>query len=154
MLFRSPDENLHRVTASGTWSAPICSDGNLAGTALWGRNLVAGESSDSFLAEVNADLDGSNVPFARVEYVQKFGHDLVLPGDPEARTNVFQAQIGYVRRFPQIGPLVLTTGIAIDIGVVPDSIAGVYGTNTPLGAFVFVGLQPPMMTAAHHMTGM
>ena len=151
-----PGENLHRLTASGTWSAPLLSTGNLALTALWGRNLVAGESSDSFLAEVNADLDGSNVPFVRLEYVQKFGHDLVLPGDPEAQYDVFQAQVGYVHRFAQAGPVVPTIGIAVDIGAMPDSATGSYGTNVPIGGFLFVGLQPPRMTTdhEHHMSGM
>ena len=102
-----PDESLHRLTASGSYSG-----GAVSFTALWGRNLVAHQSSDSFLAEVNADLDGRNVPFARLEYVQKFGHDLVLPGDPEARYDVLQAQVGTVHRFAQAGPVVPLIGIA------------------------------------------
>ena len=146
-----PDESLHRLTASGSYSG-----GAVSFTALWGRNLVAHQSSDSFLAEVNADLDGRNVPFARLEYVQKFGHDLVLPGDPEARYDVLQVQVGTVHRFAQAGPVVPIIGIAFDISAVPDSVAGSYGTNTPIGAFVFVGLQPPRMPAGHehHMSGM
>src|SRR5205823_4798663 len=62
-----PEESLHRVTASGSFSAPMLSDGNVALTALWGRNVAMGHSSDSALVEVNLDLDGKNVPFARVE---------------------------------------------------------------------------------------
>src|SRR5207253_7744016 len=115
-----PDESLHRLAASGTYSAPMLTGGNLALSALWGRNSVGHESSDSFLAEVNADLDGRNVPFVRLEYVQKFGHDLVLPGDPEAKYDVFQVQVGYVHRFAQTGPVAPTIGIALDIGAVPD----------------------------------
>ena len=80
-----PQESLHRVTASGSYSAPMLSDGNVALTALWGRNVEAGHSSDSALVEANLDLDGKNVPFVRFEYVQKLGHDLVLPGDPDAK---------------------------------------------------------------------
>ena len=150
-----PDESLHRVTASGTYSAPMLSNGSLALTALWGRNVGGHESTDSFLAEVNADLDGRNVPFLRLEYVQKLGHDLVLAGDPEAKYGVFQAQLGYVHRFPQIGPVVPTAGAVVDIGAVPDSVASAYGTNAPVGAFIFVGLQPPRMVAGHqhHLGG-
>jgi len=144
-----PDESLHRVIVSGSWSSPILSGGNLALTALWGRNIVPNESTDSVLGEVNLDLNGSNVPFVRLEYVRKLGHDLVLPGDPEALYGVFQAQLGYVHRFPQAGPVVPTVGIAVDIGAVPDSAAGAYGTNVPVGAFLFVGLQPPKMPIAH-----
>ncbi|OLD10557.1 MAG: hypothetical protein AUI90_00940 [Deltaproteobacteria bacterium 13_1_40CM_3_69_14] len=97
-----------------------------------------------------ADLDGRNVPFARVEYVRKLGHDLVLPGPPDATYDLFQAQIGYVHRFTGFAPLVPTAGAVIDVSLVPASIEGVYGTRMPVGAFVFVGLQPPRMEAMHH----
>ncbi len=143
-----PEENLHRVTASGTYSTPMLSRGNVALTALWGRNAEPTRSTDSFLLEASADLDGENVPFARLEYVQKLGHDLVLPGDPDAAHDVFQAQLGYVHRFAA-GPVVPTVGVAIDVGGIPASIEPQYGTRAPLGAFIFVGLQPPKMSAAH-----
>ena len=150
-----PQENLHRVTASGSYSAPMLSDGNVALTALWGRNVEAGHSSDSALVEANLDLDGKNVPFVRFEYVQKLGHDLVLPGDPDAKYDVFQGSFGYVHRFTG-GPVVPVIGISVDIGIVPDSIEAQYGTRTPVGAFVFIGLQPPKMSLGHehHMSGM
>jgi len=150
-----PEESLHRVTASGSYSAPMLSDGNVALTALWGRNVEAGHSSDSALVEANLDLDGKNVPFVRVEYVQKLGHDLVLPGDPDAKYDVFQGSFGYVHRFTG-GPVVPVIGISVDIGIVPGSIESQYGTRTPVGAFVFIGLQPPKTSIGHehHMSGM
>ena len=151
-----PDESLHRVTASGTYSAPLPGSGNLAMTALWGRNVDARESTDSILAELNADLDGRKVPFLRLEYVWKFGHDLVLPGDPEAKYGVFQMQLGYVHRFIDVGTVVPTLGAVVNVGAVPDPVAGAYGTGTPVGVYVFVGLQPPKMPIghAHGMSGM
>jgi hypothetical protein len=151
-----PDENLHRLTASGTYSRPAFQDGSLSLSAIWGRNIEEHHSSDSFLLEANLDFDGRNVPFARLEYVQKLGHDLVLPGDPDAKYDVFQAQLGYVHRFGQLGPVVPTLGAVVNIGAVPDSVAGAYGTNAPVGAFVFLGLQPPKIPTAHEhrMSGM
>ncbi len=140
-----PDESLHRVTASATYSAPMLSSGNIAMTALWGRNVAGHHPTNAFLAEVNADLDGKNVPFVRLEYVEKLGHDLVVSGDPDEKHGVFQAQVGYVHRFPQLGPVVPTAGVSVDIGAVPDSISRAYGTSTPFGGFVFIGLQPPRM---------
>ena len=118
---------------------------------MWGRNIGHDHSTDAFLLESSADLDGSNVPFARVEYVRKLAHDLVVPGDPDAVYGVLQAQIGYVHRFG--GPLVPTVGAALDIGQVPAAIEAVYGTATPVGVFVFVGLQPPRAQAMHHHGG-
>ncbi len=143
----NPDENLHRVTASGTYSTPLFSEGNLALTALWGRN-ASHHSTDSFLLEGNADLDGRNVPFLRLEYVQKLGHDLVVPGDPEARYDVFQGSLGYVHRFTG-GPVVPVVGASVNVGLVPGSIEPQYGTRVPVGAFVFIGLQPPKMSMGH-----
>jgi len=145
-----PAEDLHRATASATWSTPWRERGNLALTALWGRNLEAERSTDAFLLEGNADLDGSNAPFARLEYVRKPGHDLAAPGDPEAVHGVFQAQLGFVHRFESALPVVPAIGAALDIGVVPSALESSYGTRTPIGAFVFVGLQPPRATHLHH----
>ncbi|HTO99564.1 MAG TPA: hypothetical protein VMK66_21090 [Myxococcales bacterium] len=138
-----PDESMHRATASASWSAPWGAAGNLAATALWGRNIEPGRSTDAFLLEGAADLDGSNVPFARLEYVEKQGHELVVPGDPDAVYGVFQAQIGYAHRFGALGPVVPAAGIALDLGVVPPALESSYGTRTPLGAFIFLGLKPP-----------
>ena len=151
-----PDENLHRLTASGMYSRPAFQEGNVSLSAIWGRNIEEHHSTNSFLVEANLDLDGRNVPFARLEYVQKLGHDLVLPGDPDAKYDVFQAQLGYVHRFGQLGPVVPTLGAVVNIGAVPDSVASAYGTNAPVGAFVFIGLQPPKMamTHEHRMSGM
>jgi hypothetical protein len=151
-----PDENLHRLTASGTYSRPAFQDGNVSLSAIWGRNIEEHHSTNSFLVEANVDLDGRNVPFARLEYVQKLGHDLVLPGDPDASYDVAQAQLGYLYRFGQLGPVVPTLGAVVNIGAVPDSVASAYGTNAPVGAYVFIGLQPPKMAMAHghRMSGM
>jgi hypothetical protein len=140
-----PDENEHRLTASALWSTPVFDGGNLAIAGIWGRNISPAATSDSLLAEGQIDLDGRNVPFLRFEYVQKLGHDLVLPGDPDAKYDVFEGVFGYARRLPQVGPVVPIVGAAINIGFIPDAIQPAYGTRLPMGAFVFVGLQPPRM---------
>jgi hypothetical protein len=106
------------------------------------------ETSFQPLVEANFDLDGKNVPLVRAEYVQKLGHDLVPPGDPDAKYDVFQGSFGYMRRFTG-GPVVPTVGISVDVGLVPGSIRAQYGARAPVGAFVFVGLQPPKLSTAH-----
>ena len=148
-----PLEDLHRATASATWSAPWLAGGNLAVTALWGRNVAHDRSTDAFLLEGTADLDGKNVPFARLEHVRKSGHDLSVPGDPDATYGLVQAQVGYVHRFSGIWPVVPTVGAALDVGVLPGSLESAYGTRVPLGAFVFVGLQPPRAEPMHEHGG-
>src|SRR5260370_18706644 len=128
-----PTENEHRLTASAMWSTPILDGGNLALTGVWGRKINPAVSSDSLLAEAQIDLDGRNVPFLRLEYVQKLGPDLVLPGDPEAKYDLFQGVFGYARRLPQLGPVVPLIGAAFDVGLSPDSIEPAYGPRGPVG---------------------
>jgi hypothetical protein len=148
-----PDESLHRLTASGMYSTPFFENGTLSFTGVFGRNIAGHDSTNSFLLETNADLDGSNVPFLRLEYVQKLGHDLVLPGNPDAIHGVFQAQVGYLHRFGKLGPVVPTIGAVVDIGAVSDSVASAYAANVPVGGFVFVGIEPPRMAAGDHAHG-
>ncbi len=150
-----PDVSVHRVTASAQYT-----DGPVALTAVWGRNVASGHGSDGALLEATLDPDGRNDPFVRFEYVQKLGHDLVVPGDPEAKYDVFQAQLGFVHRFTGAA-VVPYAGATVDIGVVPANLEGVYGTRTPVGAFFFVGVQPakapehaPMQHEHHHMEEM
>ena len=65
-------------------------------------------------------------------------------------------QLGYVHRFTDVGTVVPTLGAVVNVGAVPDPVAGAYGTGTPVGVYVFVGLQPPKMPIAHAhgMSGM
>jgi len=149
-----PDVSLHRATASGSYTTPVLLRGSLAMTAVWGRNIEAGHGSDSALAEATLDIDGRNVPFVRLEYVQKLSHDLVIPGDPEAKHHVFQGQFGYLHRFTG-GPIVPFIGATVDVGLVPAELEAAYGTRVPFGAFIFIGVQPPKMAVGHeHMKDM
>lgn len=145
----SPGEDVSRATASVQYTRPAFAGGVLAMTALWGANIAHHEASHSALVEAMLDLDGTNVPFARVEWVQKLGHDLVLPDRPEDRFDVFMASIGYVHRFAALGPLVPALGARLNVGAVPASIESVYGTRTPVGAFVYLLLQPQRREHAH-----
>jgi hypothetical protein len=72
----------------------------------------------------------------------------VIPGDPETKHDVFQGQFGYLHRFTG-GPVVPFIGASVDVGLVPASLEAEYGTRIPVGAFVFVGVQPAKLAAAH-----
>lgn len=92
----------------------------------------------------------------RLEYVQKTGHDLVVPGGEDTKYDVFQVSSGYAHRFSG-GPVVPVVGVSLDLGLVPASLEAQYGTRLPAGVFVFIGLQPPAMPPGHehhHMTDM
>jgi hypothetical protein len=138
----APGEDHRLISASATFSKPWRTSGNLSATAIFGHHMAPDHFSDSALLETTADLDGVNVPFLRLEYVGKLGHDLVTPGAHDEKFPVLQAQIGYVRRFP-IGPVVPTIGVVLDVSLIPSSLEPLYDTRVPIGGFVFVGLQPP-----------
>jgi hypothetical protein len=149
-----PEESEHRLTASAHYNTAMLSGGNLALSAIWGRN-ISHATSDSLLGEAQIDLDGRNVPFLRLEYVQKTADELVVPGDPRTKYDVGMAVFGYAHRFKPFGSLVPLIGAAIDVGYVPDGLQPAYGTHFPLGAFVFIGIQPARMEMEqHHMRGM
>jgi hypothetical protein len=137
-----PDESEHRFTASGHYSSELGDGGNFALSLIYGRDISA-NSTDGVLAEMQLDLDGVDVPFARLEYVTKPAEELVVPGN--ANYGVSLAVLGYARRFQAIGPVVPLAGVAVDVGLVPSALEPFYGTRTPFGGFVFLGLQPARM---------
>ncbi len=138
----APGENFGRLTASALWSAPLFEDGTLDATAVWGRNLEPIGALDSALLEGNFDLGGLDVPYLRLEYVEKSGGDLVVPGNPARVFRVFNATLGFLHRIDVGSPIVPAIGVRLNVGVVPKALAVEYGTRVPLGAFVYLKLQP------------
>jgi len=93
---------------------------------------------------------GRNVPFLRLEYVSKPADELVVPGDAHTKYDVGMAVFGYAHRFKPLGSVVPLFGAAVDVGFVPGVLRPEYGTRFPLGAFVFLGIQPARMQMEHH----
>jgi hypothetical protein len=96
-----PDVGVTRVTASLTHDAPLRDGGNVATTFVWGQNWAEHHpTTPSFLVETNVEIDGHHTPFARVEYVVKTGHDLVLGESLEdEKFGIAAATLGYVYDF-------------------------------------------------------
>jgi hypothetical protein len=150
---RQPDDSEHRLTASIHSSVPAFGRGNLALSAVFGRN-VGHSSSNSLLGEAQLDIDGSNVPFLRLEYVEKPADELAVAGDEHTIFRVGTAVLGYAHRFGAVASVVPLIGAAINVGYAPDGLRDAYGTHFPLGAFLFVGIQPTQMQMQHSMAGM
>jgi hypothetical protein len=148
-----PDESEHRFTASIHSSMPVSTSGSLALSAIFGRN-IGHISSNSLLGEAQLDLDGRNLPFIRLEYVEKPADELVVPGEEHTKFGVGTAALGYAHRFGAVGSVVPLVGAAVNVGYAPDGLEGAYGTHFPVGAFVFVGIQPAKMELHHSMGGM
>ena len=115
---------------------------------MWWRNLEV-TPLDSVLLEGNVDLDGLNVPFFRLEYVDKTAHDLVVPGYPTYQSwGIWSATLGYLRRLPTVGPVQPAIGARVSIGLVPDALSSLYGGNATAGGMIYLFVRPPEM--AHH----
>jgi hypothetical protein len=152
----SPTESVHRVTASAQHGAALGRDGQIASTFIWGANKSSSSSlSNSFLLESEAILDRKSTFFARTEVIQKSAEDLVvadpvttrrgvvLPGFPAGqRFNVGAAQLGYIREVARTHWATIGLGGAGTLNFVPGLLSPYYGTNTPVGAFVFLRLRP------------
>jgi hypothetical protein len=144
-----PDVSIHRVTASVMHVArPRWAD-SVATTAVWGRNIAdEGHATDAGLIESSADLGRPGTVFGRAELVEKAGHDLDLGPDMEEDTfTVGSLVLGYLYDFQEIGGLVPGIGARGSLNVIGDQLAELYDTHIPLGAMVFVRLEPAAM---HH----
>jgi len=139
-----PDVSVHRLTASATHHARLGSNGFWATTAVFGRNVEGEEApTNAFLLESSLDLDGHHVVFGRAEYVQKSGHDLVLP--EEQAHSVFDVGslvLGYVYNFGPFGPLRPGVGVRGAVSLLPEGLEPFYGSRTPVGGMVYVRLVP------------
>jgi hypothetical protein len=121
---------------------PFGSSGHWATTAVFGRNVEGDHAgSNAYLLETNLDLDGLNVVFGRAEYVQKTGHDLVLPEPLEEETfGVTSFVLGYLRNFGPLGPLLPGVGVRAAVNLVPEGLKSPYGSRTPVGGMLYLRL--------------
>jgi hypothetical protein len=131
---------------------PLDSGGLWATTAVFGHNVEREHGdSNAFLLETNLDLDGLNVLFGRVEYVQKTGDELVLT-EPLADEifDIGALSLGYLRNFGPLGPVLPGVGACGTVDLVPKPVGAIYGSRTPVGGMVYVRLaSAPMRHAGH-----
>lgn len=152
----APGVPVTRLTASVMYGRPLGSGGYWATTAIYGYNLEGGhERTGSALLESSVDLDGKNVLFGRVEYVQKTGHALALP--EALHEEVFglgSLALGYVRNLGPLGPVVPGVGVRGAINSVPSALVPFYGSRTPVGGMVYLRLASAPMKDMGHEDGM
>lgn len=167
----SPDESMHRITASALHGIRLGPDGQWASAIIWGANNHSGQStwSSSFLAESEAILDSHNTLFGRAEVVDKSAEDLVmvnpvstgngtvLPGFPSNPSfNVGAVQLGYIRELARVHWATIGAGVAGTLNFVPAALEPYYGSGSPTGLFAFIRMRPshPRRTTMNNMGGM
>ena len=138
--FQGVVTGVSRITASVQVSAaPVDA------TVVWGRNLEA-SPLDSFLLEGRVELPGGNVPFIRLERVDKTAHDLTVPNVvPYLVYTVHDAVLGFVHHFGRFGPVEPAVGARGSLAFVPEDLSSLYGGRVQAGLFVYLLLQARKM---------
>jgi hypothetical protein len=153
----SPDESMHRLTASILHGRTLGAEGHWANAAIWGSNAHAGgRRTSAALIESEVILNRANTVFGRAEVAQKSAGELVLPSsfDPERTFNVGHLSLGYIRELGRIRGTTFGLGVRGTVNAVPSSLEGFYGSRTPTGALIFVRLRPWHETSMSSMPGM
>jgi hypothetical protein len=158
-----PEANQHRLGASVLYTRRLGRAGEWATALVYGEMQHteahgAGQHPDptepsppfthSLLLETNLQIDRWRV-FGRVEWVQKSGADLQVPGDPETLYGLSSMTLGYVREVAEYGGAAFGVGVRGSVSVLPDGLETAYGTRTPGGVMVYARLRPSALQQAH-----
>jgi hypothetical protein len=143
--------DVDRVTASAILHRQWGRGGIWANTIAWGYNHESDRSSHALMLESSVTVDDRDAWFGRFEVVGKSAHDLDVPGDGEFE--VARLQGGYTRYFNAWSGMKTGIGATVSAGVVPASLAAVYGRRLNPGAGVFLTLRPPLMMHAAAAAG-
>jgi len=139
-----PGEDVHRTTASATYSLPFGNNRTFNAAAVWGMNKTAGHAADnSILLEGDIRIKKLDI-YTRFEFVQKtteelnlnpiaYGDDTIFP------VNAFTLGLNY--DLLKLGPLNLAAGGQLTYYGVASKLTGLYGSG-PLGGEVFLRLYP------------
>ena len=138
-----PTVNRHRTTASLIYNKALGQDANWATTFVWGQNDDTHEGkTQSFLLESDFQR-GRDTFYARLERVEKSGHELVLSGADLAKIfPIYSASFGYVRDLSHGGGIDIGLGGQFTIDERPGELDRYYGDETGYGFQVFLRLRP------------
>lgn len=140
-----PPVDVERLTASITYHRPIADGSIWATTVGWGRNVEGDDTSHALIAETAVSLRDRDVVFGRAEWAQKSGHDLDV--EEHDMFDVAKLQAGYTRYLAPWKGFAAGLGAMVSTGIVPRSLAPVYGRRFNPGVGVYLTVRP----AAHRM---
>lgn len=137
-----PDVNQHRTTASILYNRPLGDNANWSNSLVWGQIRSGGEATNAYLFETNYQRH-ANTFYARVERVQKSGHELVLPPPDDHRVfDVGSYALGYVRDLKRGGGLDVGLGAQVTFNANESGLDAYYGGGTHTGFQVFLRIRP------------
>jgi hypothetical protein len=138
-----PEAKLHRTTASLIFNQPLADDANWATSLVWGQNNVTDEGkTQSLLAETNYQR-GRDTFYARVERVEKSGHELALDAPDHGRIfPIYAYTAGYVRDLSHGNGVDVGAGAQVTINRMPDELERYYGEELPWSFQLFLRIRP------------
>ena len=134
-----------RFGLAALFSRALGARGQWSWAAIYGANAIVGtgQAVPSALLETTVDLDGMNILFGRLEYVQKRAEDLAVPGVGGAVPyDIGAVSVGYARELAHTRQASLALGGRGAVSFVPPSLEALYGSRAPLGGAVFVRVTP------------
>lgn len=139
-----PEEDVHRTTASATYSLPFGNNRTFNAAAVWGMNKTAGHAADnSILLEGDIRIKKLDV-YTRFEFVQKTTEELNLNPLAYGDDTIFPVNaitLGLNYDLLKLGPLNLAAGGQLTYYGVASKLTSLYGSG-PLGGEVFLRLYP------------
>ena len=141
-----PNVNVHRTSASVIYNQPLGKEANWANSFVWGQNDTTGEGkSQSVLVESNFQWKRETV-YGRFEYVEKSGHELVLPGaDLERIFGVSGWALGYAHDFSHGKGVDVGVGGQFTVYTRPGHLDRYYGDDLGYGLQIFLRVRPSRM---------
>ncbi len=143
----------HRTTASIIYNEPLGLGQFFTTSAVWGQNYESDNTrSNAYLLEADYHRSSDSV-YARAEFVQKSGNELVLDSTPtqlvvshdvaETLFPIGAYTVGYVHDFrpPHIGT-VPGLGGQVTFNTRPGALTPFYGSATPWGFELFARVRP------------
>ena len=137
--------NIHRFTASAIYTKKIGNDGWWSSTLVFGQNKLPSENANnSILLESEYSVNSNNI-YGRAEFVQKFRHDLNIPGNGTA--DISAITLGYSRRLITVVKVDFDLGAQATYNIIPESLRSYYGSS-PYGAQIYLAIHPTLMQMA------
>jgi len=132
-------EPLHRLELSALHVA-----GGWSTSFVWGANVPTDTRRvlNTALIETNLELDGRNAIFGRAEYVTRTADELALVGSINSEVEVGSLAVGYARRIGRLHGVGAWLGARGHVDFVPEQLRLFYGSRTPAGVLVYLGVRP------------
>ena len=132
-------EPLHRLELSALHVA-----GGWSTSFVWAANVPTDTRRvlNTALIETNIELDARNAIFGRAEYVTRTAEELALVGSISSEIEVGSLSVGYVRRVGRVREVGAWLGARGHVDIVPEQLRLFYGSRTPAGGLVYLGVRP------------